>query len=152
MIKTYKQRIEPFYEKIITAALFICLFVSAVCGTAVAKDTLIIADQYDATTMDPIGYSDVPSARACLAIYDNLIFIDDAGKITPGLATLWEFLSATQLKMNLRKGVRFHNGEEMKAVDVKYSLSRNLKEVKIIDDYTVIICLYEEDSALFSSC
>ena len=26
-----------------------------------AKDRLIVADQYDATTMDPIGHNDVPS-------------------------------------------------------------------------------------------
>lgn len=129
------------------------------------KDILIVADQYDATTMDPIGHNDVPSSRACFSIYDTLIFLDDNGAIEPGLAESWEFLSGTEYKMNLRKGVKFHNGDEMKALDVKFTLERattdagakirtysqNVKEVEIIDDYTVIIHLMETDYSFFSS-
>ena len=89
-----------------------------------AKDRLIVADQYDATTMDPIGHNDVPSSRACFEVYDTLIFRDRENNLVPGLAESWEFLSPTEYKFNLRKGVKFHNGEELKASDVRYTIMR----------------------------
>lgn len=152
-------------SKKIISALFIFLFVFAACGVAAAKDTLVVADQYDATTMDPIAHNDMPSSRACYSIYDTLIFIGDDGKTKPGLAVSWEFLSDTQYKMNLRKDVKFHNGETMTAADVKFSLERattdkgamirtysqNVKEVKVADNNTVIIVLKEPDYSFFSS-
>lgn len=146
------------------AVLLFCIFLS-LHGMAEAKDTLIVADQYDATTMDPIGHNDMPSARACSAIYDTLIFLNDDGKITPGLAVSWKVLSGTEYQINLRKGVKFHNGEVMKASDVRYSImrattdkganirtySQNVKDVKVVDDHTVIIVLKTPDYSFFSS-
>lgn len=148
------------------SALLVFAMVLSFCGiAAAAKDTLVIADQYDATNMDPIAHNDMPSSRANAAVYDTLIFIGDDGKTVPGLATSWKFLSDTEYELTLRKGVKFHNGEEMKAVDVQYSImrattdkganirtySQNVKEVKIIDDYKVVIVLKSPDYSFFSS-
>jgi peptide/nickel transport system substrate-binding protein len=130
-----------------------------------ARDRLIVADQYDAMTMDPIAQNDLPSTRACFSVYDTLIFIDADGNVLPGLAESWEFLSDTQYKMTLRKGVLFHNGEEMKAEDVKFSLERaageqgskvatysqNLEKVDVLDDYAVVIHLKNVDYSFFLS-
>jgi peptide/nickel transport system substrate-binding protein len=132
---------------------------------AAPKDTLIVVDQYDATTMDPIAHNDVPSSRACFELYDTLIFLDDEGNITPGLAEKWENLSPTEIKIYLRKGVKFHNGDEMKAEDVQFSImrattdegakikvfSQNVSDVEVVDDYTVILKLKEADYYFFSS-
>ncbi|MDR1649275.1 MAG: ABC transporter substrate-binding protein [Synergistaceae bacterium] len=132
---------------------------------AAAKDTLIVVDQYDATTMDPVAHNDLPSMRACLSVYDTLIFAGPEGEVLPGLAESWEFLSDTQYKMTLRKGVLFHNGEEMKAEDVKFSLERaagdkgskvatysqNLEKVDAPDDYTAVIHLKKADYSFFLS-
>lgn len=152
-------------RKFVSALLVLALVISF-CGVAsAAKDTLVIADQYDATTMDPIAHNDMPSSRAGAAIYDTLIFIGEDGKITPGLATSWKFLSGTEYELTLRKGVKFHNGEEMKAVDVQYSImrattdkgasvrtySQNVKNVKIINDYKVVIVLKSADYSFFPS-
>ncbi|MDR1622601.1 MAG: ABC transporter substrate-binding protein [Synergistaceae bacterium] len=134
-------------------------------ASAAVRDTLIVADQYDATTMDPVAHNDLPSTRACLSLYDTLIFVDSEGEALPGLAESWEFLSDTQYKMTLRRGVLFHNGEEMKAEDVKFSLERamgdkgskvatysqNLEKVEALDDYTVVIYLKEVDYSFFLS-
>ena len=89
-----------------------------------AKDRLIVADQYDVTSMDPIGHNDVPSSRCCFELYDTLIFRDNQNVVTPGLAESWEFVSPTEIKFVLRKGVKFHNGEELKAEDVAFTLMR----------------------------
>jgi peptide/nickel transport system substrate-binding protein len=131
---------------------------------ALAKDTLIVADQYDAHTMDPASNS-LPTARACYVLYDTLVFIRDGGSAVPGLAESWEFLSDTAFKFNLRKGVKFHNGDEMKASDVRYSITRattnvgaeirtysqNVKDVEVLDDYTDILHLKEPDYSFFST-
>jgi peptide/nickel transport system substrate-binding protein len=135
------------------------------CGAAAAaKDTLIVADQYDATTMDSIE-NNMPTMRACSSIYDTLVFIEPGGSFIPGLAESWEILSDTEYKFSLRRGVKFHNGDEMKASDVKYSFERaasekgagvrsftqGIKEVEVIDDYTVIVRLKTANYAFFTS-
>ncbi|MDR1376517.1 MAG: ABC transporter substrate-binding protein [Synergistaceae bacterium] len=145
--------------------LWVLVFVLECAGTVLAKDNLIVVDQYDATTLDPIAHNDVPSSRACYEIYDTLVFFDNEGKVSPGLAESWEFLSGTDYKFNLRKGVKFHNGEELKAADVQYSIKRattgagakiatfsqNVEDVEIVDDYTVIVRLKKVDYSFFSS-
>jgi len=127
---------------------------------------LIVADQYDATTMDPIAHNDLPSGRACSSLYDTLVFLDPVERqIVPGLAESWEFLSGTAYRFNLRRGVKFHNGDEMKAEDVRFSLmrattpagarvaaySKNIKDLEVVDDYTVILHLNVVDYSFFSS-
>lgn len=141
------------------------VLVLSLAASSLAKDTLIVADQYDPTTLDPIGHNDYPTSRACSHIYDTLIFLNPDGTLRPGLAESWEFLTDKDYKMILRKGVKFHNGEEMTAADVKFSLERantpagshihtysqDLDYVEIVDDYTVIIHLKKVNYPFFSS-
>ncbi len=129
------------------------------------RDTLVVADQYDATTFDPVRHNDYPSSRACHQVYDTLIFLNDDGTFRPGLAEKWEFVSDTAYKMYLRKGVKFHNGEELKAEDVKFSLERattdlgahiktysqDLDSVEVLDDYTVVLHLKKVNFPFFAS-
>ena len=84
-------------------------------------------------------------------MFDTLIALNGEGQYDPMLAERWENPSDTEYVFYLRKGVKFHNGVEMKASDVKYSLERcaqsaktkqnveAIKEVTVIDDYTVKI-------------
>ncbi|MBQ2615909.1 MAG: ABC transporter substrate-binding protein, partial [Synergistaceae bacterium] len=151
---------KKFYPFLIALVLAMSL-----AGAAFAKDTLVVADQYDATTLDPIGHNDYPTSRACSHIYDTLVFLNPDGTLRPGLAEKWEFLSDTAYKMYLRKGVKFHNGDEMTAEDVKFSLERantpagshihtysqDLDHVEIVDPYTVIIHLKKVNYPFFSS-
>jgi peptide/nickel transport system substrate-binding protein len=138
----------------------VSVFALGVCGPAAAKDTLVIADQYDAVTMDPLGHEHPATARACNALYDTLIYRDPlSGNAAPGLAESWEFLSGRSYKFHLRKGVKFHNGEEMKAEDVRYSFmrskadehGRNVENAEVLDDYTVVVRLRDVDYSFFLS-
>ncbi len=75
------------------------------------------------------------------------------GQIGPGLAEKWEMGPDGQSWIfNLRKGVKFHDGSELTANDVKYTLdlymtqpmadgeTRNqVKSVEVVDDYTLRI-------------
>jgi peptide/nickel transport system substrate-binding protein len=69
------------------------------------------------------------------------------------LATSWKWTSDTTLRVNLRRGVKFHDGSSMTAGDVKATFERASNpanqltfgaywvpvEVKIVNDYTVDI-------------
>ena len=86
------------------------------------------------------------------AIFDSLTKFDQNLKPVPGLATEWKLLNDTTWRFTLRKGVKFHNGEDFDATSVKFSLERNLDPklksaaisrmpllagVDIVDQYTV---------------
>ena len=95
-------------------------------------------------------------ARILSNIYEQLVRYKD-GKVTPLLATSWDKADGGKVwTFKLRKGVKFHNGEDFNAHAVKYTMERQVKlegysawhyeavtDIKIIDDYTVqFICAY----------
>jgi peptide/nickel transport system substrate-binding protein len=63
-------------------------------------------------------------------IFDKLIQRTAKGELEPALATSWKWMSDTILEFTLRRGVRFHNGDELTADDVKYSFERALDPAK----------------------
>ena len=84
-------------------------------------------------------------------VYEGLTKRGKDLKIIPGLATSWEQVEPTRWRFHLRKGVKFHNGEDFTADDVVFSAQRTFdtasdiktriqpvgtKAVKV-DDYTV---------------
>src|SRR6056297_452512 len=89
-------------------------------------------------------------------------------EVVPDLAKSWEFSEDnTQITFHLKKGVKFHKGYgEVTAEDVEFSFERiinpdngspeaesfsKLKDVKVIDDYTVQLILTEPMARLFTS-
>ncbi|OGD14368.1 MAG: hypothetical protein A2V76_02120 [Candidatus Aminicenantes bacterium RBG_16_63_14] len=61
-------------------------------------------------------------------LYDGLVKFDNHFNPMPALAEYWTVSDGgTRITFFLRKGVRFHNGRELAAEDVKYSLERLVK-------------------------
>ena len=60
------------------------------------------------------------------SIWEALIGRDWLGQLAPvpGLATEWRRIDDKTVELNLRRGVKFHNGEEMTAEDVVFTFSR----------------------------
>jgi peptide/nickel transport system substrate-binding protein len=56
-------------------------------------------------------------------IYDRLIHLDEKYEPTPLLATGWKWVNDTTLDLDIRKGVKFHNGKELDADDIIYTIS-----------------------------
>ncbi len=104
------------------------------------------------TYIDPAVGKDISSATALQSLYDPLVFPDPEGGALPHVAKSWE---ATPDGMTwtfyLREGIKFHDGSELTAEDVKFSMDRmmtikeghsyffvgKIKQTEMVDRYTV---------------
>lgn len=57
-------------------------------------------------------------------VYDGLTARDAQGNLVPALAESWKRLNPTTWQFTLRKGVKFHNGDDFNADSVKFTLDR----------------------------
>lgn len=118
-------------------------------GTVEAK-TLRWAFQGDAQGLDPYVLNETFTLGFLGNVYEGLIRRDPNLEIEPALAERWEALDPTRWRFYLRKGVKFHNGNDFNADDVVFSADRvraagsDLKtrigsDVRVVkvDDYTV---------------
>lgn len=109
----------------IVAALSLALAVpGAMARTSRHPDTLVVATTYDAKTLDPYMTNDVASSNAMMQIYETLVTIDANGDVVPSLAAKVERIDGKTYRFTLKKGVKFHNGEELTADDALFSLRR----------------------------
>src|SRR5881396_1259919 len=62
-------------------------------------------------------------------LWENLLHRDAKGALIPMLAERWEVLDGGRTwRFHLRKGVRFHDGTEVTAEDVKFTFASMAKE------------------------
>jgi len=112
------------------------------------------AAQNDILTMDPHSQNHATTNGIMQHVYEGLVRFDKDFKVLPCLATGWQQISPTQVRFNLRKNVKFHDGSPFTADDVIFSYHRILqpqgtmqiyvqgvKEVKKIDDHTIDLIL-----------
>jgi peptide/nickel transport system substrate-binding protein len=106
----------------------------------------------DPNTMDPHSQNLGTVTMVLQQIYDALITRDRNLGLQPGLATSWRQVEPTRWRFELRRGVKFHNGNDFNADDVVFSIQRALAptsnygifvdtvaEVVKVDDHTVEI-------------
>ena len=118
------------------------------------KDTLIWGQGADVTSMDPHQGKETPAVEVTDQIFDTLTVVDAAtGELQPLIAESWEQTSDTCYRFKIRQGIKFHDGSELTAADVKFSLERAMNSaavsyvadfidtVDIVDDYTVDVNL-----------
>jgi len=99
------------------------------------------------------------SATAGVVFYnvqEGLVKLDRHGKIAPWLAERWHTADKRNYTFFLKRGVRFHNGRELRAADVKFVIDRAMNpetkhpypgyyaaisDVIVKDDYTITFTL-----------
>jgi peptide/nickel transport system substrate-binding protein len=131
-----------------------CLIAGTCLSPAVQAQTLTIGLPAGPQSMDPHYANAGPHAEAAKHIFDTLVWADNELEPKPRLAVSWKPLDDTTWEFKLRQGVKFHDGSDFTAEDVKFSIERipnvsgptpttamvrRVKEVQIIDPYTVHI-------------
>src|SRR5438309_10214838 len=99
------------------------------------------------------------SATAAVVFYniqECLVKVDRHGKLVPWLAERWNTTDNRNYTFFLKRGVRFHNGRELRAADVKYVFDRAMNpetkhpypgyyaaigDIIVRDDYTITFAL-----------
>ena len=124
------------------------------CSGAEQEPTLIVAQGVDATMLDPGMHSETTTANVERQIFDPLLDQGVGQEYEPALATSWNTVSPTIWEIQLREGVLFHDGEELTAEDVQYTIERILdpsknspqatnysaiESVEVVDDYLLRI-------------
>lgn len=129
----------------------------------IKKNKIVIAMKADPKTLDPQKSIDTMSNKSITLIYDTLVDLDENLNLKPNLAESWERLDDCNVVFHLKKGVKFHNGEELKAEDVKFTLERAasspqtlylfnpITEVTVLDDYTVKVTTDKPFGALLNN-
>ena len=120
------------------------------------KESVTIAYWFDLDTADPYGSTTAAQQFYTNFTFDNVVFNDpDTGDLVPQLAESWKDVNGDGITWDfvLRKNVKFHNGNVLKAEDVKFTWeytasgagnvvksnanSTYVKEIQVIDDNTV---------------
>ncbi len=71
------------------------------------------------------------------AVYESLVYYNSRTfKIEPVLATSWTQVTPTQLRLNLRQNVKFHDGSPFTADDAVYSIERAMMKTSNYTPYT----------------
>ncbi len=125
---------------------------------AFAKDTITIGMQLEPPNLDPTGGAAAAIDEVVYAnIFEGLTRYQSDGSVAPALAESWDVSGdGTVYTFHLREGVKFHDGTEMTAEDVKFSLDRaraedstnaqkalfaGITDVSVVDDHTVQVTL-----------
>ncbi|MBI4321786.1 MAG: hypothetical protein HY675_25110 [Chloroflexi bacterium] len=136
--------------------LVVTVVATLACAPGATQDTqrkrqLVIAQNLDAISLDPTTSINTVNVRLYAHLFDPLINRDRTGKLEGRLAERWENPNATTWRFFLRKGVKFHNGEEFNAESAKLSLDRardpkvstvpasfsTIESVTVVDSYTI---------------
>ncbi|TBR17224.1 ABC transporter substrate-binding protein [bacterium] len=110
------------------ALLFAALL--ALPPAAAAEKALSVCDDVtDPMTLDPQKEFSEKNHTVIQQMFEGLVRFEASGTIRPALATAWRRLDDRTVQFDLRRGVRFQNGEEFDAASVKFSLERYLNPV-----------------------
>src|SRR3990170_7104515 len=88
-------------------------------AVSAAARAVVVGLDSNPTNLDPRFATDAVSYRLTQLLYSSLVRIDEAGRVVPELAERLESVNDRTWRITLRKGVRFHDGGELIAEDVK---------------------------------
>jgi peptide/nickel transport system substrate-binding protein len=112
--------------KIKLSLLAASMVLAGMASTAAAK-TFKWTSASDIPTLDIHSQNNALGNGVHAAIYESLVYYNSQTfKPEPALATAWSLMNPTQMRMTLRKGVKFSDGSALTAEDVVFSLTRSM--------------------------
>lgn len=126
--------------------------------------TLVIANGTDIVTFDIHDHNTTSTEAVHVNMFNYLVTNQGEEGFQADLAESWENIDDTTWSFKLKEGVTFHNGEELTADDVKYTLERVAKDdtllehgnynqieaVNVISDYEFEIVTVNPEPALLN--
>jgi glutathione transport system substrate-binding protein len=98
-------------------------------GNKTSSDEMVIAVNENFISMDPHNTGDTNSNSVQSSMLEGLLGFDAEGKIIPKLAESYAVSdNALEYSFKLRKGVKFHDGEDFNAEAVKANFERIMKD------------------------
>jgi peptide/nickel transport system substrate-binding protein len=138
-----------------TAVVLLSLVLVPLRVGAAPAGKVVIAQGVDPTTLDMMNQQEQPASNVGAQMFESLLERDQNLKLVPALATeMPKLVAPTTWEFKLRRGVKFHNGEDFTADSVKFSIERlanpanklrgsssfaPIDRVEIVDPYTVRI-------------
>ena len=114
----------------IVMLLALTFYASSVTAQEDARPDLVVAVNNLPGSLEGIEEMGNVAVRITYSMFDSLIrrdFLADgsgqASELVPGLADSWERVDARTLDLNLREGILFHDGSELTADDVIFSMT-----------------------------
>ena len=116
------------------------------------KDTIVWGQGADVTSMDPHQGKETPAVQVTNNIFDTLTIVNpETNEVEPQIAESWEQTDDKTYVFKIRQGIKFHDGSDLTAEDVKFSLERAINSaavsyvvdfidtIEVNDEYTVTI-------------
>jgi len=129
-------------------------------------DTLTVIAQPEPVILTAALSTSSPTGTFSTNVFDGLIEYDNNFHLKPGLAVKWNLSDDCKtLTLDLRHGVKWHDGAPFTSADVKWTLENvwkkyhprnqtlfaNTERVDTPDDYTVVIHFSKSSLAVLSS-
>lgn len=135
------------------------------------SETFTYAQGADPRGLDPALVDDGESSKIIVNIYEGLLkYADDSTEVLPSLATEWTISDdGLSYTFKLQEGITFHDGTPFNAEAVKFNIDRQIpplvtedmayagfvyaqvKDVQVVDDYTVTINLTQKNTAFLAN-
>ncbi len=138
--------------------IFIIVFVSCKYNNAPPDNTLVVLVDGYPRSFDPRIGIDLASQRVYQLVYNGLFVRDERGGLKKDLIDDYQFKHNREFSFTLKKGVLFHNGEELTVDDVFYTVKTllekkslksapflEIKEMKKLGRYKGVFVLKEKD-------
>ncbi|MCL6269427.1 ABC transporter substrate-binding protein [Sansalvadorimonas sp. 2012CJ34-2] len=118
-------------------------------ATGAQAASLKMAYDADPVSLDPHEQLSGGTLQMSHMVFDPLVRWTQDLEFEPRIAEKWERLDEVTVRFHLRKGVKFHSGNDMTSKDVKWTFDRLMSspdfkaifepfsDMKVVDDYTV---------------
>ena len=140
-----------FKKTLLAGALGAAMLTAALPQTALAENTLRMAYDADPVSLDIHEQLSGGILQLSHMAFDPLVRWTKDFEFEPRLATEWEQVDDTTMRISLREGVTFHSGNPFTAEDVAWTVERlkrspdfkaifePIETVNVVDEHTVEI-------------